>query len=93
MAPAELEDVLDGHANVAASAVIGVKDEMSGELPKAFVQLQPGVEGTDELKQELVDFALKSTTAYKKIAFVEFIEKVPKSASGKILRKELRKTA
>ena len=91
VAPAELEDILCGHTKVAAAAVVGVADEKSGEVPKAFVELQPGVEGTDELKAELVAFCLKSTTEYKKIAFVEIIEKVPKSASGKILRKELRK--
>ena len=90
VAPAELEDVLCGHQQVAAAAVIGIPDERSGELPKAFIQLQAGVEESDALKQELIDFCGANLTAYKKLAEVEFIALVPKSAAGKILRKLLR---
>jgi len=90
VAPAELEDILCGHKSIAAAAVIGIEDEKAGEVPKAFIQLQAGVEGTEELKAEIIEFAAKDVTAYKKIAEVEFIDTVPKSASGKILRKDLR---
>ena len=45
-------------------------------MPKAFIELQPTTEATDELKAELVEFCLKVTTDYKKIAVVEFIDKV-----------------
>jgi acyl-CoA synthetase (AMP-forming)/AMP-acid ligase II len=91
VAPAELEDLLCGHAAVAAAGVVGIPDEKSGEVPKAFVQLQPGADKSEKLKMELIAWCLKSTTAYKAIAHVEFVDLVPKSASGKILRKELRK--
>jgi len=90
VAPAELEDLLCGHQSVAAAAVIGIPDERSGEVPKAFIQVQPGLEATPALGTELIAFCASSTSEYKKIAVVEFIETVPKSASGKILRKNLR---
>ena len=90
VAPAELEDILCGHVKVAAAAVIAIPDEKAGELPKAFIQLQAGVEPSEELKQEMIDFCGANLTDYKKIAVVEFIDLVPKSASGKILRKDLK---
>ena len=71
----------------ADAAVIGVPDERAGELPKAFVVLKPGA----SIDAEGVRAALAPTvSAYKVPAFVEFVESVPKSASGKILRRELR---
>jgi acyl-CoA synthetase (AMP-forming)/AMP-acid ligase II len=88
VAPAELEAVLLGHPDIADAAVIGIKDEASGEeLPKAFVVRAPGAQIGE---QEVMDFVAGKVAPHKKIRAVEFIEQVPKSAAGKILRKDLK---
>ncbi|HYH24514.1 MAG TPA: 4-coumarate--CoA ligase family protein [Blastococcus sp.] len=88
VAPAELESVLIGHPEIADAAVIGMPDADSGEeLPKAFVVRAPGSELTADA---VMAYMSEKVAPHKKIRIVEFIEQVPKSASGKILRKDLR---
>jgi acyl-CoA synthetase (AMP-forming)/AMP-acid ligase II len=84
VAPAELEAVLLSHPNIADAAVIPCADEEAGEVPKAFVVLSG--EATAE---EIMDFVAERLAPHKKIRFVEFIAQIPKSASGKILRRVL----
>ena len=84
--PAEVEAVLCEHPAVADAGVIGKPDEEAGEIPKAFVQLRPNAQATAE---ELMVFVKERIADYKRVREIEFIDKVPRTASGKILRREL----
>jgi long-chain acyl-CoA synthetase len=87
IAPAELESLLMEHPAVMDSAVIGVPDDEAGELPKGYVVLRQGHTATPD---EILAFANGKLAGYKKIHMIEFISAIPKVASGKILRRELR---
>src|ERR1051326_3003186 len=84
VAPAELEAVLLTHPAVADAAVIPARDDEAGEVPKAFVVLK-----SEASEDELIDFVADRVARYKKIRMVEFIDQIPKSLSGKILRRVL----
>lgn len=86
VAPAELESVVQSHPAVADAAVIPSADEEAGEVPKAFVVRKPG---DDVTAAALMAFVAERVAPYKKIRRVEFIEEIPKTASGKILRRDL----
>ena len=85
--PAELEALLITHPEVNDVAVIGIPDDSAGELPKAFIVRSLGSEVTAE---NLQAFVAEHVASYKHIRLVEFIDEIPKSASGKILRRLLR---
>ena len=82
--PAELEALLLTHNAVADAAVIPCPDEEAGEVPKAFVVLRGNATA-----DELMDFVEQRVAPYKRLRFVEFIDNIPKSPSGKILRRML----
>jgi long-chain acyl-CoA synthetase len=85
--PRDVEDALYGHSAVKEVAVVGVPDEYRGETVKAFVSLKPG-ESVSE--QDLIAFCKDNMAAYKYPRQIEFVDELPKTASGKILRRELR---
>ena len=85
--PAELEALLITHPAVLDVAVIGIPDDSAGELPKAFVVRAPGAEIDEDGVKE---FVREHVASYKQIRLVEFVDEIPKSASGKILRRMLR---
>ncbi|WP_328504358.1 AMP-binding protein [Streptomyces sp. NBC_00457] len=87
VAPAELEAILVQHPGIADAAVIGVNDEEGNETPKAFVVPMTGVPISAAAVMAHVE---GQVAPYKRIRRVEFIETVPKAASGKILRRQLR---
>ncbi|UQN14571.1 AMP-binding protein [Gulosibacter sp. ACHW.36C] len=85
--PAELEALLLTNPLIADAAVVAYPDPEVGELPKAFVVRQGDAELTE---QDVLDFVAVHAAPHKKVRLVEFIDAIPKSSSGKILRRELR---
>ena len=93
VSPAEIEDILMSNPLVADCAVVGEKNEEHGEIPVAFVVASS--EGkkspSDELKSSLKKFVADNIANHKKIHKVYIIDKLPRSGSGKILKRELKK--
>jgi len=85
--PAEVEAVLHAHPAVLDAAVIGVADQQWGESVKAVVQLRPGMEATAE---ELIAFCDERLAGYKKPRSVDFVDELPRDASGKLLKRKVR---
>jgi acyl-CoA synthetase (AMP-forming)/AMP-acid ligase II len=93
VAPAELEALLITHPAVADVAIVGMPDDEAGELPKAFISLKPNIAASPALApscDDIKEFVAKHVATYKRIHAVEFVDTIPKSASGKILRRFLR---
>ncbi|HEU4478376.1 MAG TPA: AMP-binding protein [Pyrinomonadaceae bacterium] len=84
VAPAELEAVLLTHPSVADAAVIPYPDDEAGEVPKGIIVLKEPIE-----PQALLDFVAERVAPHKRIRHLEFVDKIPKSPSGKILRRVL----
>lgn len=90
--PFEIESALLIHAAVAEAGVVGVPDEMKGQIVKAFVVLKEGVEGTEDLSQELATFVKSRVGKHQYPREIEFVQALPKTTTGKIQRYLLRKT-
>ncbi len=89
IAPYEIEEVIRQHPAVLLTAVIGVKDPQRGEVPVAFIQLEPGV--TDKPSaQDIRVFVRQRLAPYKMPRDVYFVEDMPRSPTGKILKRSLR---
>jgi acyl-CoA synthetase (AMP-forming)/AMP-acid ligase II len=86
--PAEVESAIYGHPDVAEVAVIGVPDDKWGEAVKAMVVARPG--STPDAKA-LLDFTRERIAGYKVPKSVDFVDTLPRNASGKLLKTELRK--
>jgi long-chain acyl-CoA synthetase len=85
--PAEIERVLAGHPAVAMSAVGPIADQLKGELARAYVVLRPNSSATEI---ELIDFCRRQLAAYKLPRSVRFVLDLPKTSTGKIMRRQLR---
>jgi len=92
VAPAEVEGVLLEHPAVRDCGVVGCKDTAAGEIPVAFVVLREGAAASEKTKEDLCGFVADRLTHYKQPRDVRFVDAIPKTASGKILRRELRKS-
>ena len=88
--PFEVEDALVSHDAVAEAAAVDSPHHERGSVVKAYIILNDGYEGNDELKTELQDFMKEKTAPYKYPRRIEFVEELPKTSSGKIRRVELR---
>ena len=88
--PFEVESVLTEHPAVVEAGVIGIPDEVAGEIVKAFVTLYPGTEPTDELRRELMGFARTHLGAAVAPREITFADDLPKTRSGKIMRRLLK---
>ena len=85
--PKELEDVLYSHPNILEAAVVGIPDPKWGETVKAYIVLKPGKQMTEE---QVIQFCQSSIASYKKPRAIEFMDALPRNASGKVLKTVLR---
>jgi len=92
VAPAEVEAVLMEHPAVRDCGVVARPNLEAGEIPCAFVVLREGQASGDAMKESLCTFVAERLTSYKQPREVRFVDAVPRTPSGKILRRELRKT-
>jgi len=90
MGPTEIEDCLCSNEAVALAAVVGVPDERRGEAPKAFVVLRPGIEPSRDLEQQLRNHVRTRLAAHEVPREIVFLDDLPRTATGKIMRRELR---
>ncbi|MFH1004953.1 MAG: acetate--CoA ligase [Bacteroidota bacterium] len=90
---AEVESALVSHAAVAEAAVIGIPHEIKGDVPKAYVTLKMGFTISEELKKELKDWVSKEIGPIARPDEIEFRDKLPKTRSGKIMRRLLKAEA
>ncbi|MFD1888079.1 acetate--CoA ligase [Paenibacillus wenxiniae] len=88
--PFEVESKLVEHPAVAEAGVIGKPDPVRGEVIKAFISLREGYEASDELKQEITRFVKEGLSAHAAPREIEFKDKLPKTRSGKIMRRVLK---
>jgi len=88
--PAEIEAIVAEHSDVADVAVIGVPNEEFGEEVKAVVEVSAGVEATDALAEELLARCREKLAGYKRPRSVDFVAEMPRTGTGKVLKRELR---
>lgn len=88
--PFEVESALIEHPSVVEAGVIGKPDQLRGEIIKAFVKLKDGVKPSEKLKEEIQEYVKKHLAAHAYPREIEFIDKLPKTRSGKIMRRLLK---
>lgn len=91
ISPREVEAAAMEHPAVLEAAVVGLPDEVIGKKVKAFITLKPGFEPSDALSREITEQVAKMIAPYKVPKEIEFVKDLPKTATGKIMRRELRK--
>jgi acetyl-CoA synthetase len=88
--PEEVEDSIASHEAVADAGVIGVEDDERGTVPKAFVVLNPDIDSTPKLKNDLQKHVKERLADYEYPRYIEFIDELPRTTTGKIQRSELK---
>ena len=89
--PAEIEDCILKHPAVTMVAVIGSPDKVRTEIVKAFIVLKPGIKAGSELEEEIKNFVKVRLAAHEYPREIEFVDSLPMTATGKIIRRELKK--
>ena len=90
VSPVEVETALVSHPAVVECAVVGRPDQDNLVKPKAFVVLKEGQAASPELAEELIEYSRKQMAEYKRPRWIEFVQELPKTATGKIQRFKLR---
>jgi acyl-coenzyme A synthetase/AMP-(fatty) acid ligase len=90
VSPLEIENTLTGHEAVLESAVIGHPDGSGLIKPKAFVVLRNGSSPSDELALELIAYCTREMAAFKRPRWIQFVDELPRTATGKLQRAKLR---
>jgi acetyl-CoA synthetase len=88
--PAEIESVIAENPKVAEVAVIGIPDKERGNAIKAFIVLKKGINPSEEIKKEIQDWVRKNLASHDVPKYIEFVDSLPHTMSGKILRRYLR---
>ena len=91
--PSQLENIIDSHEKVLLSCVIGVRDDYRGQVVKAFVVPMPGVEPTEELKKEILEYCSGRIAKYAMPREIEFRKELPKTLVGKVAYRVLEEEA
>ena len=91
--PSQLENIIDGHDKVLLSCVIGVKDAYRGQKIKAYIVPMPGIEPSEELKKEILDYCACHIAKYAMPREVEFRTELPKTLVGKVAYRVLEEEA
>lgn len=88
--PAEVEEAIATHPKVADVGVVGVPDPEKGQVTKAVIVMKPGEEGTEAFTEELKEYLKKHIAIYKLPRIVEYVDALPRTPTGKLLRRKLR---
>ena len=88
--PGEIEECLIGHPSIAMCAVVGVPDDLRGQVPAAFVVLRDGHDPSDDLAEELQTRVRNRLAAHEVLRIVKFVDDLPRTTTGKIMRRHLR---
>ncbi|WP_108662789.1 AMP-binding protein [Acuticoccus kandeliae] len=88
--PGEIEDCLAGHPDIQIAAVVGKPDPVRGQAVAAFVKLRPGATGDDDLKKDIQNFVRERLSAHEYPRIVEFVDDVPLTTTGKVIRRHFR---
>jgi 2-aminobenzoate-CoA ligase len=88
--PAEVEEAIEKHPAVAEAGVVGIPDPDKGAITKAFVVMKEGQEGSEEFFEELKEFLKEHIAIYKLPRAIDFVESLPRTPTGKLLRRHLR---
>ncbi len=88
--PAEVEEAIEKHPAVAEAGVVGIPDPDKGQITKAFVVMKEGQEGSEEFFEELKEFLKQHIAIYKLPRAIEYVDSLPRTPTGKLLRRHLR---